>query len=257
MTRFIGVLSGKGGVGKTTVVTNLSAALAMKFNKKVTVIDCNVTTSHLGMHFGIYFHPLTLNQVLKNEVSIEKAIYNHFTGVQVIPASLNLADLVGVDISMLKDKLGDYFSTEDFVFLDVAPGFGKEALAAISACREALIVTTPDVPAITDVMRGLGVLEELKVKPIGLVLNKVIGKKFELDEKEITKLVDLPILAKIPFDYKIRESLAAKLPLIVYDENSKASIGFFKLASVLTGEVYKPSRISFLQKLAKLFRKLS
>ena len=257
MTRIVGVLSGKGGVGKTTVVTNLSTALATKFNKKVTVIDCNVTTSHLGMHFGIYFHPLTLNQVLKNEVSIEKAIYNHFTGVQIIPASLNLADLVGVDISTLKDKLRDFFYTEDFVFLDVAPGFGKEALAAMSACKEALIVTTPDVPAITDVMRGVGVLEELGVKPLGLVLNKVTGKKFELSEKEITKLIDLPVLAKIPFDYKIPESLAAKLPLIVYDENCKASTSFLKLASVLADETYEPPRISFLQKLAKLFRKLA
>ena len=156
----IAVISGKGGVGKTTVVTNLSTALATKFNKGTTVIDCNVTASHLSMHFGAYLHPHTLNHVLKNESSIEEAIFVHNTGVKIIPASLNLSDLIGIDISVLDEKLNNLFENDDFVFLDTAPGFGKEAVSATKACKEALIVTTPNIPALTDVIRSRKVLEE-------------------------------------------------------------------------------------------------
>ncbi len=255
MTRFIGVVSGKGGVGKTTVVTNLSTALTTKFMREVSVIDCNVTTSHLSMHFGAYSHPLTLNNVLKDEASIEEAIFKHSTGVKIVPASLNLSDLIGVDISILYDKINNLFDNDDFVFLDTAPGFGKEAVSAMKACKEALIVTTPDIPALTDVIRGKSVLEELSVEPLGIILNKVTGKKFELTSREIVQLTELPILAKIPFDLKLMESLASKSPLVVYNEKSPVSIEFCKLASLLTGEVYEPPKLSFFERLSRVFRR--
>jgi len=253
----IGVLSGKGGVGKTTVVTNLSTALSMEFEKKVTIIDCNVTTSHLGMHFGIYFHPITLNRVLKGEATIEDAIFNHSSGVQIIPASLNLSDLIGVDITVLDKKIKNLFEYEDFIFLDIAPGFGKEAVSAMKVCKEALVVSTPDIPSVTDVVRLKGVMDELKINPLGLVLNKVTGEKYELREKEITQLTGLPILSKIPYEKKIMESLAVKTPLVMHDSKTRASIEFFKLASVISGEEYEPPAVTFLEKLGRIFRRLS
>jgi septum site-determining protein MinD len=259
MTRYIGVVSGKGGVGKTTVVTNLSTALATKFQKQTTVVDCNVTASHLSMHFGAYFSPVTLNNVLKNEATIEQAIFKHASGVKVIPASMNLTDLIGVDISILREKIQNLFINEDFVILDTAPGFGKEAISATKACKEVLIVTTPDIPSITDVIRGKAVLEELGIEPLGLIVNKVTGGKFELTNKEMMQLTGLTILAKIPYEKKILESLAAKTPLVFYDDKSRASTEFFKLASTLTGEFYEPPQIgfSFFEKLSKIFEKLS
>jgi len=257
MTRFIGIVSGKGGVGKTTVVTNLGTALATRFQKNTTVIDCNVTASHLSMHFGAYVLPFTLNNVLKDEASIEQAMYRHSTGVKVVPASLNLSDLVGIDISLLNDKIKNMFSNDDFVLLDTAPGFGKEAVSATKACQEALIVTTPDIPSITDVVRGKGVLEELEIKSLGIIVNKSTGEKFELTNREIMQLTDLPILARIPYEKRILESLAIKTPLIFYDEKSKASAEFFKLASTLIEEFYEPPKLSFFERLSRIFSKLS
>ena len=57
MVRVINICSGKGGVGKTTVAANLGAAL-QKFGRKVAVIDCNLTTAHLGLYLGIYSFPI-------------------------------------------------------------------------------------------------------------------------------------------------------------------------------------------------------
>lgn len=258
MGRLIGVISAKGGVGKTTVASNLSVALAKLFHKRVTVIDCNITTSHLSLHFGTYSHPITLNNVLRDEASIEQAIFKHSTGVKIVPASLNLSDLTGVDISTLDRKFDNMFQGEDFVFLDTAPGFGKEAVSAIRACEEALIVTTPDIPAVTDVLKGKKVLEELEVKPIGIILNKVTGGNFELRDNEITQITDLPILAKIPYEKKILQSLAVKMPLVVYDYNSKTSLEFFRLAKILAGytdESFYTPKLGFFGRLKRIFRR--
>ena len=70
MTRVIGVISGKGGVGKTTVVANLGAIFAQKYKKDVVIVDCNVSTSHLGLYLGMYYTPITLKQVLKGDAEI-------------------------------------------------------------------------------------------------------------------------------------------------------------------------------------------
>jgi septum site-determining protein MinD len=253
MTRIIGVLSGKGG---TTLVANLSTALSMKFNKKTTVIDCNVTTSHLGMHFGVYFYPKTLNDMLKNDAKLEDVILPHNTGVKIIPASLNLSDLIGVDISSLNSKMENLFKDDDFVFLDIAPGFGKEAVSGMKACKEALVVTTPDVPAITDVIRTRTVLDELNIEPIGIVLNKVTKKDFDLTKKEIMDLTGLPIISAIPFGFEVMESIAMKMPLVAYNQTSNVSIQTFKLAALLANESYIEPKPTFWENLGKFFRRL-
>jgi len=244
MSRIIGVISGKGGVGKTTVTANLTAALAMKFGKKVTAVDCNLTTSHLGMHFGIFFYPRTFNDFLKGTANMNDVLIPHGTGVNILPASLNLSDLIGINMYEIREKLRDSLKDSDFVFLDAAPGFGKEAVSAMRACEEALLVTTPDIPAITDVLKAKSVLEQMNVEIIGLIVNKVTGKRFELSSKEIAETTGLSIIGSIPFSFEFSESLSNKTPLVAYKQNSKASIELFKIAAYLAGEAYKePSMI--------------
>ena len=87
MTRVIGILSGKGGVGKTTLTGNLAVELA-KLGKEVYAIDCNISTSHLGMYFGFYDYDITLNDVLRGSHEIEDSIYEHKSGVKIVPGSL-------------------------------------------------------------------------------------------------------------------------------------------------------------------------
>ena len=105
MMRIIGIVSAKGGVGKTVVTSNLGITLASKFNKKVAVVDCNLTTSHLGLYLGLYSFPITLNNVLRNEAVIEQAIYPHPSGLKIIPASIELKELQNIDTENLKQTL--------------------------------------------------------------------------------------------------------------------------------------------------------
>ncbi|MFH8080662.1 MAG: P-loop NTPase [Candidatus Aenigmatarchaeota archaeon] len=253
MSRVVGIISGKGGVGKTTLTANLSVALASKFSKKVTVVDCNLTTSHLGMHFGIFFYPKTFNDFLKGVAEINDVIFPHGTGVNILPASLNVSDLVGINIFEIREKLQS-LPENDFILLDTAPGFGKEALSAIRACNEALLITTPDLPSVTDVLKAKNILNQMNVSINGVVVNKVMGKKFELSVSEIEETLELPIIGKIPFTPEFSESLSNKTPLVAYNEYSKASREIFKIAAYMANEHYKepPMLRIFLSRIFKV-----
>src|SRR3972149_804170 len=105
MTRAIGIVSGKGGVGKTTLAINLAAALARHYNKRTALVDCNLTTSHISLYLGIYHKTTTLNHVLREERSMDEATHQHESGMKIVPASLSLSDLDGVDILKIKDRV--------------------------------------------------------------------------------------------------------------------------------------------------------
>jgi septum site-determining protein MinD len=129
MTRIIGVVSGKGGVGKTTMVANIGAALA-KLGKDVIVLDANLTTPSLGMHLGLPLYPVTIHDVLKGKASIKDAIYVHESGLRIVPAGISLRDMRGVDSKDLPNALLDLIGSTDIILLDASAGFGREALAA-------------------------------------------------------------------------------------------------------------------------------
>lgn len=230
MVRIIGVISGKGGVGKTTIVANLGLVLASEFKKEVVIIDCNITTSHLGLYFGLHDTTTTLNNVLRNEAIIEDAMYVHESGLKIVPASLAVHDLVGVDIVMLEKTIERLFGKADFVLLDSAPGLGRETYGTIIASKEILLVTIPYSPAIIDLIRCNQVVKEFGQKVLGIVVNMVTGDKYELTSGEISSIVGIPVIASVPYDKNILKSIALRIPLIVYKPKSRASKEFIKLA---------------------------
>ena len=234
-TRIIGIISGKGGVGKSTITANIGSYLASKFKKDVVIIDCNLTTSHLSLSLGMYYCPITLNNVLRGEKNIFESIYEHSSGMKIIPASLHLREIERVDITKLKDVIKDLDGKVDFIFLDASPGLGRETYAAIHASEEIILVTNPNLPSIADVIKCREIINDVKKKTLGIVLNMVNGKKYELSKKEIEALVEIPVIASIPNDNNIHESLANKKPVVMFSPRSKSSKEFKKLAYWLIG----------------------
>jgi len=226
------------------LVVNLGTALANYFKRDVTVVDCNITTSHLALHLGMYYSPVTLNKVLRDESPIQEAIYEHFSGLKVIPAALSVRELEGLDMIKLKEKLNELTNLSEIVLLDSAPGLGREAISTLRSGDEVLYITTPYVPSLMDIIRTQEVVSELGIKSIGIVLNMVRNEKHELTNSEIEHLTGLPVIAKIPFDKNIPRSVAVKTPIVLLNPRSKASREFLKLAAFLIGETYKESFFS-------------
>jgi septum site-determining protein MinD len=256
MTRIIGVVSGKGGVGKTTLVANMGAMLAGRFGKRIIAVDCNVSTSHLGLYLGMYYYPVSLNQVLSGEASIEEAIYNYSVpGMQIIPASLSRDELRGVDVSLLKNAIKGLFGKADLILLDAAPGLGREAMAAMRASDEVVFVTTPFVPPVVDVIKCNQAARDVGAKPLGVALNMTGEGRHELTPQEVEQLVELPVIASIPRDKAVLRSLSARVPLMDLSPRSAATREIARLAAFVLGEDYREA--GALSRLAGIFRRRS
>jgi septum site-determining protein MinD len=240
MVRIIDICSGKGGVGKTTVAVNLGVAL-QKLNKKVAVVDCNITTSHLGLMFGIYNQTATLNDLLKNESKIDNSFYVHSSGLRIVPASLDVKDIVNIDTANLRQKLKDTFSDYDYVLLDSAPSLGKESMLALQACDEVLFVANPHMPSLVDIVKCHQLMNGLENKPstIGIILNRVKNKYFEIKCDEIGSFTNIPIIGVVPEDDKILAGVNKRTLVTISDKNASSSSAFFKIASRIAGEKCK------------------
>lgn len=242
MTRMIVITSGKGGVGKTTLTSNLAAALA-DFGESVIALDANLTTPNLALHSGMHLAPVTIHDVLKGNNKLKDAIYPHPYGYKVIPASLGIEDLKGVDITHLPEISFSLLGQADYIIMDCAAGLGREAMSALSASDEMILITNPNLPAVTDALKILEVAKEQNIKPIGVVVNRVTGKSHELTSKKIYDILNIPIIAEIPEDDKVPESIDRKRSVIEYSPNSPAAVEIKKLAAFITGrKIEEPER---------------
>ena len=239
MTRIIAISSPKGGVGKTTVASNLAIALS-EFGKKVIAVDCNLSTPHLTYYFSNEENDVTLNDVLLGKCDITDALC-HQNGVMFIPASTALEDLVGLDITRLKKNVRKLVNPEmiDFVILDSAPGLGREALATMEAADEIIFIATPLPPVISDIVRCNDVVKELGSKQVSIILNMVRKNKFEFSRREVARITKLPIVGSIVFDTNIINSVALGKPLMKYKPHSKSALNYAEIAANLLGIKYK------------------
>jgi septum site-determining protein MinD len=240
LTRVIAVMGGKGGIGKTTLVSNLGAALA-GFGCNVLAVDSNLTTPNLGIHLGIPLYPKTMHDVLKGKANITEAIYRHPSGLRVIPAGLSLDDLNGADPKDLPTALLDVLGIVDIMLLDASAGLGREAVAALEAADEVMILTTPDTPSVTDALKASKLAQHVGAKPTGIIVNRILGKQYEMTRQSIRGMLELPIIAEIPEDHNVPASIAARTPLVNYMPRSPASREIMRLAAGIAGvELPKP-----------------
>lgn len=252
MSRVIGVLSGKGGVGKTMLVANLGAVLTNTFNKNVLIFDTNIHTSHLGLHLGIYEDlPVTLREVLKRKISILNAVYLHpATGIRIIPAPLS-----GDGVNLTKDKcrklVNGVKNNYDMVLLDCSPGLGNEVITAVHSIDDAIIVTTPELPAITDALKTIDLLKKLDKGILGIVVNRYRNEKYELTPNEIMSTAKVDVIGMIPEDKRVPESISKGVPVVLSYPNSSASDALKSLAGRLIGVPYV--RIGILEAIKRLF----
>ena len=256
MTRIITITSGKGGVGKTTITSNLGAALH-DFGINVLLMDANITTPNLGFHLGIPLHPKTIHDALRGEINIKEAIYTHPTGIKVVPAGISISDLKSTSPDKLARAVMDLVGEFDIVIMDGAAGLGRESIASIEAADEVLVVTNPQLPSVTDALKAIKISEEFGSNVLGVVLNRVTGKKSELSPEDVESLLGYPVVSIIPEDPLFHDSLASKTPLVYYAPKSKPAIEIKKLAASIAGinwEGQYVERRGLFSRLISLFR---
>lgn len=234
----ITVTSGKGGVGKTTTTINLGAALNA-LNKEVIIVDANLTTPNVGLHLGAPIVPVNLNHVMSGKAKVSDAIYEHDSGTKVIPSSLSVKELRKINHGKLTDVAKKLRNMADFILLDSAAGLGDEATASIEAADELIIVTNPEITAVTDALKTVKLAQELGKKVRGVIVTRVSGNQHEMSIGNVKEMLDLPVLGVVPEDKKVLASLRHKDAVIHMYPYTKSALAYKKIAAKIAGVNYK------------------
>jgi len=240
MSRFIVIASGKGGAGKTTTAINLGTALT-GFGREVIVLDANLTTPNIGVYLGAPVVPVTLHDVLSGKKHITEAAYLHPSGLKVIPGGISLDNLDKIDYKRLSEALMDLNDKAEVILIDVGPGLTKETLAIFEMADNAIIVTNPELAAVTDALRTIKIMEKMNKKVMGIVLTRVKEDEFEMSPVNVEAILERPVIGIIPEDHHIRKSTHLKHPVVYSHPSSTAAVSYKKLAANLIGQKYEES----------------
>jgi septum site-determining protein MinD len=237
MRRITAVISGKGGVGKTTITSNLGLALH-RAGVETIVVDGDFKNPNLGLHLGMYEYNYNLQEVLRRGGSILEALHIHRSGLRVIPASLSLAHLDLV-VTRIREIFGDI---KGHILIDSSPGMGEDVVSVLRACDDIFVVTSPEHPAVIDALKSIEVARHMDKKISGVIINRVGRKGYELKTEEIEALCGLPLLGVVPEDENVRKSIMMKTPVLELKPLSPASVAIREIAARISGETFRKPR---------------
>lgn len=231
------IISGKGGVGKTTSAINLGSAFN-KLGKETVVVDGNLSTPNVGLHLGSPIVPVTLNHVMENEARVEDAIYQHESGMKILPSSLALSELKRAEYSRLIDIAKRLRKIADYIIMDAAAGLGEEVRIAIKASDEVIVVTNPEMPAVVDALKSIKLAEQMKKNVAGCVITRCTGARHEMSIPAISDMLEKNILGIIPEDKAVKESHYLKSPVVHTHPRSRAAKAYNQIIKKLLGPEY-------------------
>ena len=241
MGEVIGVISLKGGVGKTTSALCLGDAMS-NFGKKVLLIDGNLSAPNLGMHLNIpEFENLKgLHDVLSGEANPEEIIIE-LGNFDLLPTSV-FSDKQ-VSPLFLRNKIKNLKRKYDYIIIDSSPSLDEETLAVMLASDHLLVVTTPDHLTLGTTIKAIKLAKQRGTHISGIILNRVYKKGFELSIKEIEETSGVTVLAVVPHTHKIPESISVFKPYTSHKSRDSGSEEYKRLAATLSGEKYSPVRL--------------
>lgn len=241
MSRIIVVTSGKGGVGKTTTTANLGMALAQR-NRKVILVDADFGLRNLDLLLGLENRVVyTAVEAIAGECRLDQAIVRdkRQNTLALLPAAQNrMKDAVTpAQMRKLVMALAKKF---DYVLVDCPAGIEQGFQNAIAAAREALIVTTPEIAAVRDADRVVGLLEANGVRKVGLIINRIRPEMVEANDmmsvEDVQELLAVPLVGVIPDDERVIVSTNRGEPLVLSEEPSRAGEAYSNIARRLEGE---------------------
>jgi septum site-determining protein MinD len=232
MTRFIGIVSGKGGVGKTTTAINLGTALS-NLGKDAVVLDGNLTAPNIGIYLGANNPPVTFHEILDGTAQIGDSVYLHASGLRFIPGSIRLNALEKLDLNQLRKAFNKLKGISEIILIDTGSGLTKETLSVMNFADEVLVVTNPEAAAVAEALKTIKKAEEQGILVLGAVLNRTREEGNEISIENVESLLGKPILASIPESESIKKAQAMKHPIVYLNPDLKESLEFRMLAEKL------------------------
>lgn len=241
MGETIVITSGKGGVGKTTITANLGISLS-HLGYSVVMVDADIGLRNLDLVMGVEkkvkYHIL---DVSKGLCSLDDALVKDNrsqTPLCLLPASQShfKEDIQKDDFSSLINSLQERFH---YVLIDSPAGIEYGFKLSMREANQGIVVVNPEVSSIRDADRVISILEQKKIKPIFLIINRVntelLKKKEIITPEEIQEILDIPLLGVIPEDNAVVISANQGKP-VAYQPQSKLGELFMNMAKKLSSQ---------------------
>jgi len=259
--RVITVTSGKGGVGKTTTTANISVALS-RLDQRVVMLDADIGLRNLDVVTGLENRIVyDIVDVVEGRCNLKQALIKHkqFPSLYLIPAA-QTRDKTAISPADMLDIVAKLKPEFDFIIIDSPAGIERGFRNAVAPADEVIIVTNPEVSAVRDADRIIGLLEAENKEPGKLIINRLkpdMVKKGEmLSADDITDILALDIIGIVPEDEFVIPASNSGVP-VTLNEDSKAGLAFQNIARRLLGQnvplMDLEKQPGFFRRLVKLF----
>ncbi|MGC8872988.1 MAG: septum site-determining protein MinD [Chloroflexia bacterium] len=240
MAQVITITSGKGGVGKTTTTANLSTALAM-LGQRVVAIDVDIGLRNLDIVMGLENRIVyDLVDVVEGRCRLRQAMIKdkRLPDLYLIPAA-QTRDKTAVSPADMIEVCRQLRTEFDFILIDSPAGIEQGFKNAVAGADEVLIVTTPEVAAVRDADRIIGLVEAEEKGEPRLILNRLnaamVRRGEMLSVDDVQEILAIPIIGIVPEDVHILTSTNRGVP-VVLENRSPAGQAFLQIARRLLGE---------------------
>jgi septum site-determining protein MinD len=238
--RTIVITSGKGGVGKTTTVANLGTTLAKK-KQSVVMVDADIGLRNLDVVMGLENRIVyNLVDIIEGKCRKQQAMIRDrkLSNLYMIPAA-QTREKNAVTPEQMKTLCAELAEEFDYVLIDCPAGIEQGFKNAVAGAQAAVVVTTPEVSAIRDADRVIGLLEAAMLRNIHLVINRLnarmVKKGDMMSTEDIVSLLSVPLLGVVPESEEVVVSTNRGIPL-VHERGSRAGAAFRRIAARLNGE---------------------
>ena len=239
MSEVIVITSGKGGVGKTTTTANVGTGLA-QLNKKVVLIDTDIGLRNLDVVMGLE-NRIVYNLVdgVEGNCRIKQALIKDkkYPNLCLLP-SAQTRDKSSVNPEQMKKLVDELREEFDYILLDCPAGIEQGFQNAIAAADRALVVTTPEVSAIRDADRIIGLLEANEIKKTELIVNRLrmdmVKRGDMMSIEDVHEILAIDLIGAVPDDEQIVISTNQGEPLVGTD--SLAGQAYVNICHRILGE---------------------
>lgn len=240
MGEVVVITSGKGGVGKTTTSANIGTALA-SMGLKVVLIDTDIGLRNLDVVMGLENRIVyDLVDVTHGNCRLKQALIRdkRFDNLALLPAA-QTKDKNAVNVEQMKELCDQLKEEFDYVIIDCPAGIEQGFKNAIAGAEKAIVVTTPEVAAVRDADRIIGLLEAAEIRNPKLIVNrlrpKMVKKGDMMDINDMIDILAVELIGVVPEDEIIVVSTNKGEPAVL-DANSLAGQAYRNIAKRITGE---------------------
>lgn len=262
MSEVIVITSGKGGVGKTTTTANIGAGLSLS-GKKVVIIDTDLGLRNLDVVMGLEnLIVYNLVDVIEGKCRMKQALIRdrRYENLYLLP-SAQTKDKTAISPGQMKKLTEELKEEFDYILLDCPAGIEQGFQNAIAGADRAFVVTTPEVSAIRDADRIIGLLQAGGIRSMDLIINRIrvdmVKRGDMMSVDDVTEILAIPLLGIIPDDEQVVIGTNQGIPII--GMKCTAGEAYSNICKRILGEDVPFSDLThgqgLLGRLADLFRK--